>query len=122
MAVITLPSSEWARVSGVPSIKPKPRFTSPTALTSQAFVWDGESFAFSFELPPLSSASAIPWITALRKLEIADDTFTANMSNFMSSDVSGTSTMSLRVVQNSARFDVGKDGMYHISFQAEKAQ
>ena len=123
MAVITLPSTtRWQEVRFVPSIKPKPRFTSPTSLLAQTFVWDGESFAFSFQLPPLIKATALTWIKALRDLEIADNTFTADMSDYMSTDVSDRATFSMRVVTGSAQCRRRLDGMYEISFQAEKAQ
>ena len=124
MAVITLPTEPngFARIAGVPLIKPKAKRRSPFSMYSTTHVWPGEHWAFSFELPPLDKTTGLLWIKALRDLEAADDTFTLNMTDYLPSGTSGASSFSMTLVRGSAQWAVEKDGLYRISFRGEKAQ
>jgi hypothetical protein len=124
MAVITLPTAPggFERIAGVPVIKPKAEARSPYSAYSTVHVWPGEHWAFSFELPPLDRTTGLLWIKALRDLEVAADTFTLDMSNYLPSGTSGAATFSMTLVRGSAQWTVEKDGLYRISFRGQKSQ
>lgn len=124
MAVITLPSQPggFARISGVPVIKPKVERRSSFSMYSTVHVWPGEHWAFSFELPPVEKATGLLWIKALYDLEKANDTFTLNMTDYLPSGTTGASAFSMTLVPRSAQWSVDTDGQYRISFRGQKAQ
>lgn len=124
MAEVTKPSSPgWARVSPR-YIKVKPRNVSPFTLTSQAYVWSGETWRFTFELPPIVDQTvAQAWRTFLRDLAKDGNYFVCNVAAYTPTDVGTVSgearNLNLRLVDPQAAWEVGRGKVHQFTFECE---
>lgn len=124
MAAITKPSAPgWSSVA--PRYhKVKPRNVSPFTLASQAYVWAGENWTFTFSLPPLKDpTAALAWITFLRDLAKDNNYFVCNVAPYTPADVGTTSgsarNLNLRLTSPDATWDVNTAMLFGITFEAE---
>ena len=122
MSTITKPSVPgWQEVEPVYE-KKLSRSISPFTGASQAQVWPGENYRFRFSFPPMKSTAGLLAIKFVRDLENGDNLWVENVTKYVASDVSDKAAMSLRIVPGSASIRIGRDSIYHVSFDAEKAQ
>jgi len=121
MAEVTKPSAlKFARVSaGYRRVKA--RVPSPYSLVSQTQVWSGTLYTFTFTLPPIKSVSdADDIMTFLRDLADGDNHFVCDVSDYVPSDVSGASTMQLRLSDSQAGWDLDRAKFFGFTFTAEE--
>jgi len=121
MAEVTKPSSPGWRnvVTGYRRVKA--RVPSPYSLVSQTQVWSGTLYTFTFTLPAIKDADvADDWMTFLRDLADGDNHFVCDVSDYVPSDVSGASTMQLRLSESQAGWDMDRARLFGITFTAEE--
>jgi hypothetical protein len=124
MSAITKPSAPgWANVTARYH-KVKARNVSPFSGVSQAYVWSGENWSFTFTLPPLKDPTvALSWITFLYDLAKADNYFVCNVAPYTPAAVGTVSgaarNVNLRLTSPDASWDVNTAKMFGITFEAE---
>ena len=116
MATITKPSTPGYKVVTAVYRKVKARHVSPFSLVSQTYIWSGEIWIFTIEMPPMKEATAAAWKVFLHELARDEDTWSQDMSDYLPSGVTGTRT--LRLVGDPA-WIVGDGNLHAVTFTAE---
>jgi len=118
MATLTKPSAPGWRSVKPKFTKAKARNTSPFTFQSQTYLHAGSKWTFDLELPSMSTAQALTWMTFLRNLCANDDTFALAVTNYVPADVS--SPMTVRLVGNEINWDIDCAKRFGISFTVEQ--
>jgi hypothetical protein len=90
-------------------------------MASQAFVWPGERWSFTFTLPPIkNTAIAKAWCAFLYDLARAGNYFVCDVSRYV--PASAAQSMNLRLTSPNASWSVDTAKIYGFTFECEVDQ
>jgi hypothetical protein len=115
----TLPTSPGWRAVSAKYQRAQARTVSPFTYQAQTQLWSGERWEFEFQLPPMKTAAAGAWLTFLHTLAKNAETFSCDVSRYVPTGVSGT--MTLRLTDGQAGWNLSQARMFGITFKAEQA-